>query len=215
VTPGPAAFFSRSEIEAVSAKAARGAGFDWGLAEEAGMAARRLCEAGMPGPEVLLAYLESERGCAPRLKGGDWRAPGHELLCPLRCGAALSDFAVALGAADIALYRLSYPALILPFAAQAAARLKRDFRIAWTDAEVVASAGRLHSILGDALEAPQAALVTIGPASQAAPVSAAPQPGRRISLGVWRRLEILALATTVPATGSSRAGAGAGNLDND
>ncbi|MBC7142231.1 MAG: DUF3726 domain-containing protein [Rhodobacteraceae bacterium] len=33
--------FSRNEIETLSMKAARGAGMDWGLAEEAGFAASR------------------------------------------------------------------------------------------------------------------------------------------------------------------------------
>lgn len=49
--------YSLGEIEAHCRKAARGAGFTWGEAEEAGHAVRRLCAAGLPGAEALLAYL--------------------------------------------------------------------------------------------------------------------------------------------------------------
>ena len=41
--------FSLNEIEAIGKRAARGAGLPWGLAEEAGKAARWLTARGLPG----------------------------------------------------------------------------------------------------------------------------------------------------------------------
>ncbi len=208
--------FSRSEIEAVAAKAARGVGFDWGLAEEAGMAARRLVEAGLPGPELLLAYLEGARGSAPEIAISHWRAPLGGILCPLLTGAALCDHAAILAEAHhLRLHCLSHPALIVPFVAQVAARQKRVLRVTWTGAGVITTPGALHPVLVDALATTEAVEVTISILTTAVPATKPLQTGRRVSQDVWRRLDALAIATTVPATGSSRAGAGAGNLDND
>ena len=44
---------SLNEIESLCKKAARGAGLSWGLAEEAGKAARWLSAHGLDGPGVL------------------------------------------------------------------------------------------------------------------------------------------------------------------
>ncbi|MGC1487905.1 MAG: DUF3726 domain-containing protein, partial [Albidovulum sp.] len=66
--------YSQSEIEALGIKAARGAGYDWGMAEEAGMAARWLAHEGLPGPELLLACLQAPRGQAPVIGAAGWQA---------------------------------------------------------------------------------------------------------------------------------------------
>ena len=49
--------FSLSEIESQCKKAAKGVGFSWGLAEEAGIVARNLCEIGLPGPDTIYKNL--------------------------------------------------------------------------------------------------------------------------------------------------------------
>ena len=49
---------SLPEIESLVVKAARGAGYNWGIAEEAGFAVRWLARTGLPGPEILLAHLQ-------------------------------------------------------------------------------------------------------------------------------------------------------------
>ncbi|MEL7259121.1 MAG: DUF3726 domain-containing protein, partial [Pseudomonadota bacterium] len=41
--------WSLNEVESLARKAARGAGYSWGLAEEAGKATRWTCAAGWPG----------------------------------------------------------------------------------------------------------------------------------------------------------------------
>lgn len=219
---GHHARLSRSEVEAVAFKATRGAGFEWGLAEEAGMAARRLVEAGVPGPDLLLACLEAPRGAVPRIDGGNWRAPSNELLCPLATGSALSDRAGMdegpggrPGVNEIVLHRLGHPALILPFVMQAAARLGMAFRVSWEGTETIATPDGLLSVQSDTLEAPQASEVEISTLTELPPPLMPVQTGCRVALDVWRRLDALALMTTVPATTSSRAGAGSGSTDND
>ena len=39
---------SLNEVESLAAKAGRGGGFSWGLAEEIGRSARRLAQGGLP-----------------------------------------------------------------------------------------------------------------------------------------------------------------------
>jgi hypothetical protein len=54
--------FSLNEVEAMGKRAARGAGLDWGIAEEAGKAARWLTARGLPGPELLAELLTRNEG---------------------------------------------------------------------------------------------------------------------------------------------------------
>lgn len=72
---------SLNEVEALAAKAARGAGLSWGGAEEIGRAARGLARAGADWPALLLA-----------LDGPDYAEPGAE-------AAALAGLEAALAAA--------------------------------------------------------------------------------------------------------------------
>lgn len=88
---------SLNEIEMLVRKAVRGAGYDWGLAEEAGKAARRLALAGHDAVAAFLGLCERFDGRphaerTPTSLAGVWQAPGGPL-CPLTAGAALSDLA--------------------------------------------------------------------------------------------------------------------------
>ena len=210
--------FSRSEIEAMAVKAARGAGFDWGMAEEAGLAARCLVEAVLPGPNLLLACLEAPRGSFPEITGTNWHAPLNGVLCPFATGVALSDRAAmpdGPSVIDITIRRLGHPALVLPFVVQVAARCGQTFRVTWSGVDVIAMPAGLLLELTATLTTPEASKVTISLATDAPPAKRPAQTGCYVAPEVWRRLDALALATTVPATSSSRAGAGSGSSDND
>ena len=50
---------SLNEVQAQAFKAARGAGYAWGLAEEAGKATRWLCGHGLDGVALLVELLEA------------------------------------------------------------------------------------------------------------------------------------------------------------
>ena len=85
---------SLGEAEALAREAARGAGLPWGLAEEAGRAARALCAADLPGLDALALRL---------LVGGP---------CPIRAGCRASDAGEVPKVLDVAV-----PLLLLPFLA--------------------------------------------------------------------------------------------------
>ena len=73
--------FSLNEIEAMAKGAARGAGFDWGIAEETGKSVRWLAARGLPGPELLIKTLKRTESitysvAAPNINREPWMAPG-------------------------------------------------------------------------------------------------------------------------------------------
>lgn len=223
-SPVPAArhgdvVFSLSEIQAACLKAARGAGLPWGLAEEVGAAAAWLAAAGLPGPELVLRLLEQPASAGPRPAAGLWRAAYDGSLCPIRTGAALSDFAAlpeSFAAGRIVLADLAYPLLILPFAAQIARRMDRWIAVEWPHVRALCGpAGWRVSVAQPGAELAPVATVTAAWADPAGDIAAPALGGRHVAREVWERLDRLAMETTVPATARSHADAGAAASDND
>lgn len=213
---------SLSEINALCLKAARGAGLDWGEAEEAGWAASWLSRAGLAGPSITLAWLrDADHLARPRPAPGLWPAPSGAQ-CPLRCGTALADFAglpEGPGAQALTVQRVAYPLMLLPFVARAAARTGFDLELRWGAHAVPTGVKDLRHLpdpAGD--ESAPPADLRIGPVErQRTPdrgQDRAP-PIRGITQDHWRALDALALRITVPASLQSRTGAGAAGTDND
>lgn len=73
--------WSLGEIRALSVKAARGAGMDWGMAEEAGFAVQWLEASGLNGVKALSQYLSRVH------RDGT----NNEADCPLKLGCIVSD----------------------------------------------------------------------------------------------------------------------------
>lgn len=78
--------FALNEVEATAKNAARGAGYSWGMAEEAAKATRWLCANGIDGCKALARVLAQAdeigpREMAPRDLSGDWAAEAGAL-CP-------------------------------------------------------------------------------------------------------------------------------------
>jgi hypothetical protein len=224
--PAPAAptWLSLGEVAALAAKAARGAGLSWGIAEEAAYAARWLAAHELAGPTLLWRHLvaidgRGWRDLAPVVDPGGWRTASGAALSPLAAGPALADRAgLADGpAGEPTLLQVADPALLLPFAALAAQPLRGPLRLVWDGvvAVVDAAGGLAVEANGAGLETPRAAVVTVAPAAatrilrppRAAPCAVGP--------AVRSGLEALAARTYVPATLASRAGAGAGTHDPD
>lgn len=204
--------FSLNEVEAMGKKAARGAGHPWGLAEEAGRAARWLCAQGLDGCAELAAVLAA----TPPLDGpAGLASPWHArrgTLCPLQAGAALSDCGWMLEAGDIDLQGLAHPLVILPFAAAAAGRLGIAVTVTWEGVRAVVDARGL------ALEgAPGPGPVDVTVRAGGTPARRLPRTSRAApDPATWQALEALAARTYAPATAESRLkGAGAGLSDND
>ena len=207
--------YSLNEVELIAKRAARGAGYVWGMAEEAAKAVRWLCSRDIDGVRELARLLQRELPQSPGKHvpvdiEGDWK--GAELLCPLMTGAALSDYAARLERTPIVTGRIASPAILLPFGANAARALACNVSLecdgfeAVTDGielsapdefpvETDATSGRI----GGMLENPRAHRTRARPDSDSR-----------------ETLEALARKTYAPATEQSRLlGAGAGLSDND
>jgi hypothetical protein len=126
---------SLAEVDHLAVRATRGAGYPWGLADEAGRAVRILAESGMDGCP-LLARLIGMVGplalhtLAPRRLDTRWDGNGGPL-CPIRCGASLSDMARSIPADGLALNRMLVPALLLPFAFDVAHARDEPVTLSW------------------------------------------------------------------------------------
>ena len=211
---------SRTETETLCYKATRGAGYSWGIAEEAANAVGWLCANGIDGTAVLLAAIVAPTVNAPDTSNDFWVSSDGKPLCPLMTGAALSDFATSIFAANddhLQVGPVWQPVLLLPFMAQCAATMGGSIAIEWdgrklvvgngikTDAETLstflsASIATISLSLSGDLFDPDSTMTSFALAS---PHTIA-------------ALDALAMRTTVPATEQSRnSGAGAGTSDND
>lgn len=213
---------SLPEIDAICFKAARGAGYSWGMAEEASFAARWLAARGLPGPEILLAHLHQFDGKAwdeiAPLVGEVWCGRGGGILCALAAGSALSDRAGLpgnSGAEPFRIENLARPMLILPFVHQVAKAQGVDLSVRWGQSEAILSAN------GWRIDAEET--VAGRPETAAVEICKVDRPGKAGALSADSLIEnatlrgLLAFAhrTYVPATDQSRAGAGAASSDND
>jgi hypothetical protein len=189
----PLGSLSFSEVQDLCAKAARGAGLDWGLAEEAGFAARWLYARGLDGPGALLGFLEAESAENS----------------PLGVGTAISDRAATVSAVPV-----RSPLLILPFLFLAANELGRTAQLVWQGNQVfVTPTGVIKGHVRElASEAMADVSITFGD-DQSVPIYKSAMT--EISPKTISALTRLAMETTVPATAASRADAGAGGGDND
>lgn len=209
--------FSLNEIEALAKKAARGAGYPWGIAEETGKAVRWLCAAGVDGCSALAKYLIDCDGDdlsvrAPK-QGNTWTSIADRL-CPLLAGAALSDLADTLHEGDLRLESVAHPILLAPFAGLSAQHLEAPVVLEWSDA-FVATDGKALVLRGDISASAATVIVRVETGFDHAhwqPKRSRADPDEE-SLAI---LNSLAHRTYAPATETSRlAGAGAGLSDND
>lgn len=209
---------SLNEVEAMGKRAARGAGYPWGLAEEAGFAARWLCDQGEDGCAAILAVLE--QGFARDLQrhapndlsdASAWQGEGA--LCPLITGAALGDGAWQVSNGPLTLRDLHGPMVLLPFLSALAADMECHITVevdgvqAQLDGEALVLAAPLPAKAQQMRIAAHAAKIETAianaPATRAAP-----------TVETWAALNALAMRTYAPATEESRRlGAGAQTLD--
>ncbi len=210
-----------AEIESSLRKAARACGMAWGLAEEAGKAARWLAAFDLPGPELMLEHLSNLRGpdydrFVPDCNTIPWKAPGG-ILCPVVTGAALADRAGDLLAGrPVELAGTAFPLLLVATLGQAARFHDTGFVVEWSDLRVECMG---HALRFDgprlSLFAQAAPSVDCRHEADAKPGLVASSQAYGIDELVWKRIEALAAETYAPATDESRAGAGAGLVDND
>ncbi|MCP4283777.1 MAG: DUF3726 domain-containing protein [Gammaproteobacteria bacterium] len=212
--------YSLNEIDVMGKRAARGAGLTWGLAEEAGKAARWLCACDLPGAEILNEILTISDGkkyddLAPISAEGVWHAPSGSL-SPLFAGPALSDRAASLAAGhEIELGKTIKPLFLAPYLSTAAKLTGTTIELAWADATVtVTSQGIL--LKGGNVSATEAESVRCRGVEANQEISSEGVHGRNVDRDAWDHLSLLMHRYLAPDTEESRiAGAGAGLNDND
>ena len=207
---------SLNEVEATAKRAARGAGYPWGLAEEAAKATRFLCAHDIDGCAALAALLTNIDNTdlahhAPKIEGNGWRATSGSL-CPLFAGAAISDHAELLRRHEIRFHNVISPTLLIPFAAMAAIELETPVSIEWGSALSVTDGNKV-SMFGDLSDL--ADLLTLRLAGELDQPNTSKTRATPLAAS-WTSLNNFAYRTYAPASEESRAkGAGAGLTDND
>jgi len=210
-----------AETESSLRKAARACGLYWGLAEEAGKAARWLAAFDLPGPETMLAHLQQLAGGAYRQFIPDcslepWQAPGG-VLCPVITGSALADrSALMLDGHCFRLAATAYPLLLAATVGQAARCHRTVFTTAWAGVRVscfengLSIEGNREDLLLARVDAVTCQQDNLDQAQQLPSTLS-----YAIAYDVFQAIDQLAFQTYAPATEASRAGAGAGLTDND
>lgn len=205
--------YSLSEIDAQAKKAVRGAGFEWGCAEEAGKAARLLAAYQLPGVVVLADYLQQRAGNealfrTPLQDDGVWRPREGGLLCPLVSGECLSDGGRDALAGELVLENVAAPLLLLPCLLLMAREYDCAQELRWAGVHLVCHADRLEVLKGDALSVGTAERIECACVARDAGGVAAGNLGQDIEAEVWQQLDGFAKRTYVAATEASRRGAG-------
>jgi Protein of unknown function (DUF3726) len=204
---------SLNEVEVTAKKAARGAGYSWGLAEEAGKATRWLCAQGLDGCGILASLLSATDGqdlsrMSPTATDKKWQAAsGH--LCPLTAGASLSDHATQISQSGLDLSSVLSPLFLIPFAARLGGR---SIRVEWDGGSAVTDGENLSL---SSTGTPNKSAVTVRMTDQTVPVSVAHTRAEPRDQD-WSALIQLTGRTYAPATEESRLlGAGSGLSDAD
>lgn len=202
---------SLNEIEAMALKAARGAGFAWGEAEEIARAARWLGREGVDVARALRVLLVSS-------------AVLDAEACPIRLGLAWVDTDdPALAAEPVRQWpHVRHPLWLAAVIATNLHPMRRAIRIDWRIGRAAVERrgdNRVQLCLsGDAL-ADMGAPVVLQPfdeSERAASPSHVAAGERTVDAAAWAELDRLGARTYVPASEASRLlGAGAGTSDND
>ena len=215
--------YSLSEIDALCRKACRGAGYSWGLAEDAGKAIRWLSAYGLPGAEVLAELLETVandlQSYIPELKDTEC-SNQKNALCPVFCGAVINDQGHLLAQNKaLTFHSMLYPLLALPQAARISEAFEMQVSIAFGDTSIVCSRKDISFLAQPNWKKKTGDIVCYRAESDSDEYANKlfPSPlSRPVSAEAITILEGYAHKTYAPATEASRlAGAGAGLSDND
>lgn len=187
---------SINEVGALARKACTGAGYGWGLSEDAGRAAATAWGFGFDSISALAALLQAKETGALT---GD---------CPLHLGAHICD---TQASTPIRLEKLASPELLLFFAADLPKITGLSYRITLKSAVYFVTPTALYQ----AQDHPETKAFTLHPAPPKGQ-RLAPAPRRPAPEPAWAILTRFASRTYAPATESSRrSGAGAGTTETD
>lgn len=143
---------SLNEVEMLAAKAARGAGFSWGLCDDIGKCARALAAGGLPwAPSLLVLAQHSPSLAAPTLSLSAEAGPiilpiaAASRLCPVRTGALIADRSGILAGHPLRIDRVAHPLWLVGFAVLWDVRV----RVSWNGACADVGGGAIAAKAGD------------------------------------------------------------------
>ncbi len=199
---------SLSEIDTTSKRAAKAAGFSWGVAEEIGKAIRSLELFGLSGIKNLNLYLNKIEKNHPEKINKVEKENKNKDLCPIYCGVAFLDQCKKLEILkNIKFYKVNYPVLILPFISKASEVLGKKILIQFNKSSLLMNFNK--SILSKNLEK-EVIIFTEEISIEFL------ENKNSFSNQEWKELYNLSEKTFVEETESLKAkGAGAGLTDND
>jgi len=142
---------SFSEIDTMSKRASKAAGFSWGVAEEIGKAVRSLELFGLSGIKNLNLYLNKIEKNHPKKVNKIDQENKNKELCPIYCGIAFLDQCQKLEILNnIKFYNVNYPILILPFISKASEILGKKILVRFNKSSLLMNFNK--SILSKNLE---------------------------------------------------------------
>ncbi len=206
--------FSLNEIEVHGKKAVRGAGFEWGYAEEMGKAQRWLAMYDLPGARVLAAYLAH-----PELHGDLFQVPnkltkrilkadGSALYCPVLTGAWLCDRSSIDLPQKIKIESLAYPLLLLPYLAFIARDQQKSMAFRFEQNRFCYADQQLNAEVGSRVAADDTNSASIVFSDDSVAGNRTIDFEQDVEEKDWQLLNQFASRTYVPASEISRQGAG-------
>ena len=121
-----------SEIETISKRATKAAGFPWGIAEEVGKNIKNLELLGVSGVENLNRYLELVKGVetyGPKEISSENKIEPNSF-CPFYTGSALLDSANKVEEIkNLTLYSIDFPILLIPFINRLSDRIGKKIKL--------------------------------------------------------------------------------------
>lgn len=220
--------YSLNETTKLALLAAKGAGYSWGMAQEASRSVSWLVRQDLPGPKLLKKLLlnqstpESIASSIPNISGNHLSANNDTWLCPLASGCAVSDSYLALNMDEpIVLTTMKVPVLMLPFVAQIALRSGKVLVLEFEGTCITTNGEQIRFSSYEDIAIGNAATVVCRAGSevnsQFNPADRVAQHDRAtVDQQDWDALTAYAQKTYAPATQKSRAlGAGSGLNDND
>ena len=202
---------STSEINTVSKRAARAAGYSWGIAEEVGKCISSIEMYGIAGVENLNNYFKTITNIKP--KGPKQIEKNNKLndksLCPIYTGLKLIDNYKSVD--DIKLLKfinLDYPLLLLPFVNKLSYLIGKRIKIAIDNINVECNLNKCvladHQIKSAIIKKAKTVTISILENEDS------------FSSKTWNELYEMSTETFVEETEQSKqTGAGAGLQDND